>query len=42
MIGFHGCHEYGSESTIDFDAPSANPPAAGQPQAGQREPSGHE
>lgn len=36
VIGFHGCHEYGSESTIDFAAPSANPPEAGQPQAGRR------
>jgi hypothetical protein len=42
MIAFHGCHEYGSESTIDFSAPSANPPEAGQPQAGRREPSGHD
>jgi hypothetical protein len=26
VIEFEGCHEYGSESTIRFDAPSAKPP----------------
>jgi hypothetical protein len=26
VIEFEGCHEYGSESKIRFDAPSATPP----------------